>query len=130
MTITTPALLFPAISLLMLAYTNKFLTLGQLVRQLASGLKREQSENSRAQLKNLNHRLNLIKYMQGFGAVSFLFCTLSMFALLIEKIIIGDILFAIGLIFLVISLVTLFYEVTISTKALRIQLIDIEADGN
>lgn len=120
MTITTPALLFPAISLLMLAYTNKFLTLAQLVRQLTANL--EQNENRAAQMENLNLRLTLIKYMQGFGAVSFLFCTFSMFALFLNKRLLGEVLFGIGLILLAISLFVLFYEVTISTKALKLEI--------
>ncbi len=120
MTITTPALLFPAISLLMLAYTNKFLTLAQLVRQLTANL--DHNENKVAQMQNLSLRLTLIKYMQGFGAASFLFCTFSMFALFLEKIILGEVLFGIGLVLLAISLFVLFYEVTISTKALKLEL--------
>lgn len=120
MTITTPALLFPAISLLMLAYTNKFLTLAQLVRQLSAKFKENESKSG--QIKNLNLRLKLIKYMQGFGAGSFIFCTFSMFALFLTKVILGEILFAIGLIMLSFSLIILFYEVTISTKALKLEL--------
>lgn len=121
MTITTPALLFPAISLLMLAYTNKFLTLAQLVRQL-TGDKEFCTLESGKQIENLNLRLNLIKYMQGFGAGSFIFCTLSMFSIFLTYIMLGEILFAIGLVLLAISLIILFYEVSISTKALQIQL--------
>ncbi len=120
MTITTPALLFPAISLLMLAYTNKFLTLAQLVRQLTANL--ERNKNREAQMNNLNLRLTLIKYMQGFGAVSFLFCTFSMFALFLEKRLFGEVLFGVGLILLAVSLFLLFYEVTISTKALKLEI--------
>ncbi|MBN2617214.1 MAG: DUF2721 domain-containing protein [Spirochaetales bacterium] len=121
MTITTPALLFSAISLLMLAYTNKFLTLAQIVRQM-SGNKELCSIEDGKQIANLLLRLNLIKYMQGFGAASFIFCTLSMFGIFLGFILFGEILFAIGLILLAISLIILFYEVTISTKALKIQL--------
>lgn len=121
MTITTPALLFPAISLLMLAYTNKFLTLATLVRQM-SGEKDLCTLESGLQIKNLNLRLNLIKYMQGFGAGSFIFCTVSMFSLFLKQILLGEIFFAVGLILLAISLIILFYEVSISTKALKIQL--------
>lgn len=122
MTITTPALLFSAISLLMLAYTNKFMTLAQIVRQLVSGFPVERDDYIYGQIKNLKLRLNLIKYMQGFGAVSFLFCTLSMFALFLNHIIVGEVLFGLGLILLGISLIILFYEVTISTRALQLEL--------
>ena len=84
------------------------------------------NDSINGQIKNLNLRLNLIKYMQGFGAVSFLFCTLSMFAIFLKYIIIGEIFFGLGLLLLAISLIILFYEVTISTKALKIQLNSLE----
>lgn len=122
MTITTPALLFSAISLLMLAYTNKFLTLAQVVRQLISNLPDDKDEYIGRQIENLQLRLNLIKYMQGFGAVSFLFCTLSMFALFLNYMVIGEFLFGFGLILLSVSLIILFYEVTLSTRALKLEL--------
>ncbi len=122
MTLTTPALLFPAISLLMLAYTNKFLTLAQLVRQLTSTFSKQENKNIDGQIKNLNIRLTLIKYMQGFGAGSFLFCTFSMFALFLGYMFVGEVLFGFGLILLSISLIILFYEVTISTRALKLEL--------
>lgn len=121
MTITTPALLFPAISLLMLAYTNKFLTLAQLVRQLTSSPSTI-TKDIGGQIMNLNLRLSLIKYMQGFGAGSFIFCTLSMFSLFLKHIILGEVFFGIGLVLLSLSLIILFYEVVISTNALKIQL--------
>ena len=121
-TITTPALLFSAISLLMLAYTNKFLTLAGIVRQLVANFPNENDQYIEGQIKNLNLRLTLIKYMQGFGAISFLFCTLSMFALFLNYMVIGEILFGFGLILLVISLLILSYEVTISTNALKLEL--------
>lgn len=127
MTITTPALLFPAISLLMLAYTNKFLTLAQLVRQLTGDI--DKINDKEGQIKNLNLRLNLIKYMQGFGAASFIFCTFSMFSLFMKHIIIGEVLFGIGLVLLLLSLLILFYEVVISTKALKLQLKSLELDN-
>lgn len=130
MTITTPALLFSAISLLMLAYTNKFLTLAQIVRQLVNSSNNEKSSSIDGQIKNLKLRLNLIKYMQGFGAVSFLFCTLSMFFLFLEYIVVGEILFALGLLLLGVSLIILFYEVTISTNALKLELDQLKCPNN
>ena len=79
--INTPALLFPAITLLMLAYTNRFLSLASLVRKLHSDYgKGEDIQMIVSQLKNLRARLNLIRYMQGFGVMSFLSCVLCMYA--------------------------------------------------
>ena len=76
--INTPALLFPAITLLMLAYTNRFLSLASLVRKLHEEYSRgEREKNLLKQIKNLRSRINLIRYMQALGVLSFLCCVLS-----------------------------------------------------
>ena len=97
MTLTTPGLLFPAISLLLLAYTNRFLVLAQLIRELNS----REGESIRpvvvAQITNLRKRIKLIRTMQVYGVASFLLCTLSMFALFIEFNTTGIILFGVSL---------------------------------
>ena len=80
--INTPALLFPAITLLMLAYTNRFLSLASLVRKLHDEYNRgEKERNILSQIKNIRSRINLIRYMQAFGVISFLCCVLCMFAI-------------------------------------------------
>ena len=80
--INTPALLFPAITLLMLAYTNRFLSLASLVRKLHDEYHRgEKEKNILLQIKNIRTRLNLIRYMQGLGVLSFLCCVLCMYAI-------------------------------------------------
>ncbi|MBX3687714.1 MAG: DUF2721 domain-containing protein, partial [Rhodocyclaceae bacterium] len=73
MNITTPALLFPAISLLLLAYTNRFLSLAQVIRQLHSSPERGTPVVDR-QIPGLKLRIVMIKYMQGLGVLSFLLC--------------------------------------------------------
>jgi hypothetical protein len=79
--INTPALLFPAITLLMLAYTNRFLALSTLIRNLHGKYKQglEDPEALRGQIKNLKRRMNLIRQMQASGVLSFFFCVLCMF---------------------------------------------------
>lgn len=122
MSLTTPGLLFPAISLLMLAYTNRFVVLTNVIRQL-SNLENASSQHLvLRQIENLRVRVQVIRMMQAFGVLSFVFCTLSMFSLLLSWIIIGAYLFAISLILLVISLLFSFYEVNISTNAINIEL--------
>ena len=79
--LTTPALLFPAISLLMLAYTNRFLTLATIIRGLHDRYKNEANDNLLGQIANLRYRIYLIRNMQIFGVLSLLFCVISMFAL-------------------------------------------------
>jgi len=80
-TLTTPALLFPAISLLLLAFTNRFLALANLIRQLHANYKTAPDELLFGQIANLRHRINLIRDMQAYGVSSLLLCVVSMFAL-------------------------------------------------
>jgi hypothetical protein len=122
MTITTPSLLFPAISLLLLAYTNRFVTLTNVIRQLSASEGSPSKEIIRRQIQGLRKRLKIIRLMQASGVLSFVFCTLSMFALLLQFYMLGQFLFAVSLILLVISLLFSFYEVNISTNAINIEL--------
>lgn len=122
MTITTPSLLFPAISLLMLAYTNRFVTLANVIRQLSNLENAPSRDIVIRQIENLRVRMTVIRLMQAFGVISFVFCTLSMFSLLLAFQLAGMYLFAVSLILLVVSLLFSFYEVNISTKAINIEL--------
>lgn len=127
MTLTTPALLFPAISLLLLAYTNRFLVLAQLIRQLKQ-MEGEQNEQLIArQLGMLRKRILLTRGMQAFGVLSFLVCTLSMFAVFLGGQMLGVVLFGASLVLLSISLVYSLYEVVLSTNAINLELEDFEA---
>lgn len=125
--INTPALLFPAITLLMLAYTNRFLSLASLVRKLHSDYgKGGDSKMIIPQLKNLRARLNLIRYMQGFGVMSFLCCVMCMYAIFRNWMLLGHWIFAASLLFLLVSIILSLLEILKSTKALEIILEDIE----
>jgi hypothetical protein len=125
MELTTPALLFPAISLLLLAYTNRFLVLAQLIRQLHSSERDYWQTVVQRQIQNLRRRIALIRLMQALGVSSFLFCTLSMFALFIEKQAFAEVLFGLSLLLLVGSLLTSLYEIAISTQAIEAELEDV-----
>lgn len=128
--ITTPALLFPAISLLLLAYTNRFLTTGQLIRGLRANIKNGKSKFVREQIKNLKKRMEFIKWMQIFGALSLLICTLSMFFLFIQFITTGKIMFVLSLFSMCISLTLCIIEIYISTIALKFELRGMEYLSN
>jgi len=93
--ITTPAVLFPTVSLLLLAYTNRFLALTAIVRQMDSS---GEVEHEFYQVKNLRKRLNYIKKMQYFGVSSLLMCAISMLFLFLQMDFIGKISFGISLI--------------------------------
>ncbi|WP_068639373.1 DUF2721 domain-containing protein [Thauera butanivorans] len=126
MNLTTPALLFPAISLLLLAYTNRFLTLAQVIRQLNSSVDRS-GELVQRQLPGLKRRILLTKYMQGFGVFSFLLCALSMFALFMDADLPGKLLFGASILTLALSLVLSLIEVLLSTDALSLVVEDLES---
>ena len=117
--ITTPAVLFPTVSLLLLAYTNRFLALTAIVRQMDSSGEVEQEFY---QVKNLRKRLNYIKRMQYFGVSSLLMCAISMLFLFFQMDFIGKISFGISLVSLIISLLFSLLEIQISLEALRIHL--------
>jgi hypothetical protein len=123
---TTPALLFPAISLFMLAFTNRFLSLGARIRALHDQYKNGGEESVRKQLENLRRRVYMIRNMQGFGVLSMLTCILSMVCLFEDWILAGQIFFGLSLFFLLTSLFVSFLEIRISVQALDILLEDME----
>ncbi|MEM6735866.1 MAG: DUF2721 domain-containing protein [Bacteroidota bacterium] len=125
-TVTTPALLFPAVSLLLLAFTNRFLAIATLIRQLHSNYLNNPQNVLEGQLKNLRKRLYLIRLMQLLGVLSLFLCVLAMFFLYIEMRFWGEVVFGISLIMLLLSLVISLREIQLSTKALDIELSDME----
>jgi hypothetical protein len=126
--INTPALLFPAITLLMLAYTNRFLALATLIRSLHTKWKQIQEERQiiHDQINNLKRRLILVKQMQAAGILSFFFCVLSMLFIYIQHEGWATAIFGLSLVTLLISLALSLKEIQISTRALEIELKDME----
>lgn len=127
--LTTPALLFPTISLLMLAYTNRFLTLATIIRNLYERYNENHNENLLKQIGNLRYRTYLIRNMQIFGVFSLLFCVVSMFALFAGWGTVGQWSFAIALILMIVSLGISLRELFISVGALDLLLTDLEKHG-
>lgn len=124
---TTPALLFPAISLLLLAYTNRFLALASLVRKLHDEYKQGQkSKGILYQINSLSRRLRLVRYMQTLGVFSFLCCLFTMYSIYMEWNILVRYEFAVSLLSLLVSLIISLIEISQSTKALEMELKDIE----
>lgn len=125
-TLTTPALLFPAISLLLLAYTNRFLAIATLIRHLHQSYNKDPKNIIHGQLKNLRNRLHLIRQMQLFGVFSLFLCVMAMFFIYLEEVGWGSVLFGISLVSLLISLFISIREIQLSTKALDLELSDME----
>jgi hypothetical protein len=126
LTLTTPALLFSAISLLLLAYTNRFLAYANLVRGLHARYKENADSLIVGQIQNLRKRLVLTRSMQMLGIGSLLLCVLCMFLVYIDQQLAGEIIFGIALIMLIISLGISVREIQISVKALDLHLSDME----
>lgn len=124
--LATPALLFSAISLLLLAFTNRFIALASLVRNLHAKYKETPNHSIFGQIENLRKRINMIRNMQIFGITSLLLCVLCMFLIYIKLSIIAEIIFGISLILLILSLALSIREIQISVRALNIHLSDLE----
>ncbi|MGI2067151.1 DUF2721 domain-containing protein [Shewanella sp. MF08487] len=116
--LTTPALLFPAISLLLLAYTNRFFALAALIRNLSNGDKLVQKD----QLKNLSQRITIIRRMQEAGVSSFALCVLCMIFIYIGFNKTGSVIFGASLLLLLYSLILSVIEIRISVDALNIHI--------
>ncbi|MEG1616044.1 MAG: DUF2721 domain-containing protein [Bacteroidales bacterium] len=126
LTLTTPSLLFSAVSLIMLAYTNRFISYAQLVRNLAEDYEEHPSKELVDQIRNLRRRLYLIRLMQVLGIVSLFLCVGTMFLLYIGLQTVAVYLFGLGMFSLIASLGVSIQEITISVKALEIRLNKIE----
>ena len=125
--INIPALLFPAISLLLLAYTNRFLVIAQIIRELHKKyLEHADKVLIIDQIKNLRRRLTLIRDMQILGVLSFFFCVLSMIFIFYGLLDMGSYFFGFSLILLLSSLIYSLRELQISTKALDLELSNME----
>ena len=126
MTLTTPAVLFPAVSLLLLAYTNRFLALTSVIRQLHANYQKARDPGYLAQIANMRRRVHLVRDMQFAGVFSLLLCTICMFILLCGWMIEAEGVFFFSLIAMIYSLYLSLVEIQISTKALDLHLSDIE----
>lgn len=124
--LTTPSILFPAISLLMLAYTNRFLAIASITRNLHSRYQNEGSVVLRRQIDNLRCRLSLIRWMQSFGILSLIACIIAVVLLFMGAKLIGEIFFFGSLVLMLISLLFCLWEINLSGRALEIELEDMK----
>lgn len=128
LSIETPALLFSATSLILLAYTNRFLTIAQIIRNLKKNYDDNHNKNILLEIKNLNLRLTLIRYMQLFGLMCLFLSVFAMLLLYISQETIGIYIFGASLLCLLLSLGISFWEISISVIALRVHLKDLSED--
>ncbi|POS01350.1 uncharacterized protein DUF2721 [Flavobacterium croceum DSM 17960] len=128
--IETPALLFSATSLILLAYTNRFLTIAQIVRGLKKNYEDNQTKSILLEIKNLNLRLSLIRYMQLFGVLSLFLSVFTMLVIYLNISYLAIYIFGLSLLSLLISLGISFWEISISVNALRVHLKDLIEETN
>lgn len=124
--LTTPAILFSTVSLVHIGYTNRFISLSNLVRGLKEKYLNTQDDAIIQQISNLRKRILLIKNMQLLGLASLLFSICSILFLYIENDFWGGISFIISLILLLISVIMAGIEIWISMNALNIELYSLE----
>jgi len=128
LSIETPALLFSATSLILLAYTNRFLTIAQIIRNLKKNYDDNHNKSILLEIKNLNLRLILIRYMQLFGVMCLFLSVFAMLLLYVNQEGFGIYLFGASMLSLLISLGISFWEISISVNALRVHLKDLSDD--
>lgn len=130
--ITTPALLFPAITLLLLAYTQRFLSLASIIRTLNEKLSKSDTDKQSLikQIENLHIRVSLIKFMQACGVSSILCCIITMALLFSNLELVAKIVFGISLALMVLSLLLSLWEILLSGNALKIELETIRKSRN
>mgnify|MGYP001522773971 CR=1 FL=1 len=125
--LTTPSLLFSAISLILLAYTNRFLSYASVVRALNEKHQQTHDPKDIAQIANLRKRLYLTRSMQILGILSLLLCVIAMFFIYVSWQVFAAWIFGIALLLLAASLCVCIWEINISVKALEIHLEDISS---
>jgi len=124
--IQTPALLFPAVSLLLIAFTNKFLAIATLIRKLVSEYEEKKNHDLLKQISSLRRRLMLIRWMQVCGVTSILVCVITMYFIYAGWQVWAKVLFALSLLLMIASLVITLVEIGLSAGALRVVLKDLE----
>jgi len=129
-TITTPALLFPAISVLFLAYSNRFLAIASRIREQHNLFNKTQSPVAKKQIDSLRLRIRFIVAMQVLGVIGIICCTLAMGLIFYGLQYYGNMTFGFSMVFIVLSLLASISELLLSTKALNIELEDMEAHSS
>lgn len=118
LTYNVPGLLFPAISLLMLAYTNRFLGLASVARHLVEREGAGADASVAYQVANLRVRVKLVQHAQALGVLSLTFCTVSLFLLFVSRHMLAQLSFGMALLLMLGSLALSLREIYLSARAL------------
>jgi hypothetical protein len=128
-TFTTPALLFPAVTFLLIAYTNRFLALGSRIRNLHDRYRENPDEVLLSQIKSMRRRVILIRNMQACGVAGLFCCVICMLLLFSGLQLAGKITFVTSLCLMLTSLAISFREILLSVEALNLELRSMESKG-
>lgn len=128
LSLITPTFLFSAISLLLLAYTNRFLSYAQVVRTLKDKYLEDPDKVKAAQIANLRKRLYMTRAMQLLGISSLFLCVVTMFLIYVGLQLPAVYVFGLAILLLIASLGVSVFEIQISVKALELHLSDMEID--
>lgn len=124
--LTTPTLLFSTVSLLLLAFTNRFLGLAKAIRDLYQDYQKNPQKRFLDQIKNLRRRVILIRNMQIVGTASLLLCTVSMISVFAQIQAFASFTFAVSLLLMAAALFMSIVEIGMSVGALNVHLADME----
>jgi hypothetical protein len=128
-TFTTPALLFPAVTFLLIAYTNRFLALGSRIRNLHDRYQATPDAILLSQIRSMRRRVMLIRNMQACGVAGLFSCVGCMLFLFLGWQFAGKVLFTLSLFLLLASLGISFREILLSVEALNFELCSMESKG-
>lgn len=128
LTIGTPALLFSTVSLLMIAFTNRFLAISSLIRDLHDKFRNTPDTVLVEQIKTLHQRLRLIRNIQILAVLSLLLSAICMFVIYHGNQAVASYLFGGALLLQITALLLSVWEISISINALQIELSDMQKE--
>ena len=126
-----PALLFPAIPLMMISFGNRYTSLATLIRKIHDKLITTKSselviDHYFDQIKILTRRLTLVRSVQTLSGISFLFNLLTIFTNYINIEVLALNFFGLSVLVFSIAIILFIYEIQLSTKALSKHLEDLK----
>jgi hypothetical protein len=127
-TLTTPAILFPAVSLLLIAYTNRYLAIARLIRELKTAHRKQENPIYLKQIRVLKRRERFIRNMQAFAIASLFCCTFAMALIYLDEKSWGGMVFGAALLLMLISLAISFRDILMAGIALKIELEELEEE--
>ena len=132
--LTTSALLFPAIPLLMITFGTRFTVVSELIRKIHDeyaadiDLDDVRAKRMLGEISALKKRLWMIQINQTLSSLSFFFNLLPMFALYMGNQNLAKTIFGIALALLMLAVVLFIIEISIAVRSLNLQLSDLDTN--